>query len=363
MSCTTKPTAFVTLAALTAAAAGQAAQPASPSPVLTAMNNLSTGGLVLTTNNQQQQIEIEIGPVPGEVRVFGISGIPDSPFVGVTSISLTTGSAQDYVEFRVFSAEAPSITLNTGRGNSDVKFIYATPAGQGPASSEVSVIGGSGEDKVAFEVISEAESFSASWDVRQAGANNEVTAVVASYNPSASLTVDLFSTAGAGQDKVDVNILSAAASTNINVAGQTGGGNDSAIVVIDEQAPGATNLTMGLNLGAGQDVAEILAVTRGGTAAFTGSVLGGADSDTLKSLLEGAGSSALTLNGGPGADYLDAEYKGAVSGAPRLLGGDGNDFLKIVAEQRALMTPFLNGGLGFDEAIGFGTIVNVEQIN
>ncbi|MBL0921155.1 MAG: hypothetical protein IBJ10_03390 [Phycisphaerales bacterium] len=56
-------------------------------------------------------------------------------------------------------------------------------------------------------------------------------------------------------------------------------------------------------------------------------------------------------------------FKGTVTGAPRLLGGNSNDELKIVVDGPRVCTPFLDGGPGFDKAIGFGTIINCEDIN
>ncbi len=110
--------------------------------------------LVLTTNNEQQQIEVEVGPQPGEVRVYGIDGIPSGTlFTGVTAIDLTTGRAQDYVEFRVYATVIPSIRVDTGAGNSDVKFIYFLPFSVAPVVSDVEVVGNAANDKVGFEVF------------------------------------------------------------------------------------------------------------------------------------------------------------------------------------------------------------------
>ncbi|MDL1903272.1 hypothetical protein FBT69_00465 [Synechococcales cyanobacterium CNB] len=101
----------------------------------------------VTTNNEQQQIEIEVGPQPGEVRVYGIDGIPSGTlFTGVTAIDLTTGRAQDYVEFRVYATVIPGIRVDTGAGNSDVKFIYFLPFSVAPVVSDVEVVGNAAND-------------------------------------------------------------------------------------------------------------------------------------------------------------------------------------------------------------------------
>lgn len=364
-----RPTMMIVALAGAVAASPAAAQTTrrgtAPSPLVAALVNVqATGVLALTTNNAQQQIEVEVGPIPGEVRVFGISGIPDGvPFTNVAAIDLRTGTAQDFVQFRIFSAEAPTINLNTGAGNSDVKFIYFTPAGLTPASSSVTVTGGAAENKVGFEVFNEADSFDANWAVTHGDGNSEVTAAVTSTVATSLLAVDLRTSSGRGQDKAELAITSAAAMLDVAFSPRTGAGNDSTLLTIDGLEPGTASLFFDSNLGDGFDVAEAIAVTRGGTATYSGRIVGGNGDDQAKLLLEGDGRSTLTMNGGNGNDVLDMEYKGAVRGAPRLLGGAGNDILKIVATEPALMNPLLDGGAGFDEAIGFGRIINVENIN
>lgn len=322
------------------------------------------GTLVLTTNGQQQQIEIEIGPAPNEVRVFGIEGVPDGEsFFGINSLSLTTGNAQDFVEVRVFTAQAPSINLNTAGGNSDVVVRYFIPGGAGAITNSVTITGGSAEDKATFEVVSETSSFAANWVVNHGNGTSNVTANVNATEPSSFLGINLATNSGNGQDSVSLSVVTATSNLAVGLSANTGLANDSAILVIDGIGSGSASLTFNANLGDGNDVAEALAVWRGGSASFAGTVLGGNNDDQLRQLLEGNGSTTLTLVGGNGNDNLDIELKGAVSGTPRIFGGAGNDFLRIIADAPALLRPFLDGGPGFDEVIGFGTIINAEKIN
>lgn len=353
------------LALVAGAAAGGPAL-AAPSGVLGRPRPLvdAAGVLELVTSNGQQQIEVEVGPVAGEVRVSGIAGVSGSTtFTGVTAIDLRTGRAQDFVEFRIFAAEIPAITVNTGAGDSDVKFIYATPFTLLPVSSDVTVIGGTGNDKVAFEVISEADDFTAVWAVNHGAGENEASASVLSEMATTSLSLDMTYNGGNGKDKLEFVTITSAAATELRYAGTMRGGEDSAIFSAEELEPGSMTQDFSITLGDGDDVAEAITVLRGGTGTLSGALAGGRGGDVLKMLFEGDGSTSLVLNGNGGNDELDSEYKGAVTGAPSLLGGSGNDKLKIVAEQPGLMVPFINGGPGFDEAIGFGRIVNVEQIN
>jgi hypothetical protein len=319
--------------------------------------------LAITTNNGSQQIEILIGPEPGVVRFIGVEGIPDTPFTGITAIDLRTGSGQDAIEVRVFAAEAPDLFINTGANQSDVKVIYEVATFAASAQSTVSVTGGTSDDKVAFEVLSASDTFVADWTVVHGNGNNE-TKVVYDASQAASLaSITLSTTSGSGEDKLDAEIKSGAADVDLDIYGLLGAGNDSALINISEQSPGFTRLALDINLGSGIDVGEIVTVLQGGQTAQSGRVLGGADSDFLKLLQEGAGVNNILLNAGAGADNIDMEFKGAVTGAPKQRAGNGNDFLKLVATNPALLNPLLDGGAGFDVAIGFGRIINVEQID
>lgn len=58
------------------------------------------------------------------------------------------------------------------------------------------------------------------------------------------------------------------------------------------------------------------------------------------------------------------ELKGAnIRGQTRHLGGTGDDFLKLTVDGPRRISPLMDGGPGIDAAIGFGQIVNVEQID
>ncbi len=320
------------------------------------------GALVITTNDAQQQIQIEVGPVIGQVRVFGISGFSDDPIDGVTSISLTTGRAQDYVEFRVFSEVVPDITVNTGRGHSDVKFIYMLASTSATVATNVVVNGDSAEDKVDFLVESEAAGFISSWTVNGGSSKNEVKATVISPNASDLLDVGLNVAMGDSDDTLDVSITADASLATLNLSGAMGSGEDFAGVSVEQLDQGASDVNLALDMGGSKDDADLKVIGRGGETNASGTVLGGSSDDTLKFTGEGSGALNLTLSGDDGNDYLDIAGKGDVTGTPTLLGGNGNDFLKIVIDGPQIATPLLDGGAGFDSAIGFGTIINCEDV-
>lgn len=326
---------------------------------------LVNGVLTIDTTiyNTDQQMEFNVGPIPGTVQIGGVIGATVTDFVGVTSIVVKSGPRQDYIEFRMYADTLPPVTINTGVGNSDVKVIYDLPSAATSVSTSVSITGNGGNDKSTFEVLQGAPTFLASWNVQAGNGNNETFAVVQSSAASDILAIALNMRAGTGQDKLEASVVSDAAAVDLSVNPDLGGGADSVIVFNDALSTGNLNLLSFGSLGDGQDVYELGNVQRGGTASFFGFIDGGASGDTLKFNSEAPGSMNLTLSGGAGNDTIDWFGKGAITGMPQLLGGAGNDILKLVVDGPQSAMPFIDGGAGFDVAIGFGTIINCEQVN
>lgn len=326
---------------------------------------VSGGAMTINTSAYatDQHMEIEVGPVTGEVRLSGVPGATTTVYYGIASIDLTAGPRNDYVEFRIFTGDAPAITAATGAGNSDVKVLYQLDSSIMDASSSVSVAGGTGEDKVFFGVHSFARAFAANWTTNQGAGTNETIASIDSPEASQLMSVSLASTGTTGIDKYELEVKSNAAAISLNASPNTGAGEDSAIVKIDTLGAGTTNVATLVSLGAGIDVFELTNTSRGGAANFSGSINGGADNDTMKFSSEASGRVLMGFNGALGNDNIDFFAKGSVTGRPRLLGAGGNDYLKLVIDGPRLSNPYLDGGAGFDIAFGFGTIINCEQVN
>lgn len=319
--------------------------------------------LLLTTDNSQQQIEIIVGPQPGRVKVIGIDGIPSNRiYNGITLIDLRTGTNLDAIEFRMYGTVFPEVRVNTNAGPSDVKFIYDIDHAS-RVSTLVSVVGGSTNDQVAFEVIdNHARNLSAIFNVAHLSGDNETKVAVNSPRSTNSINVALNTAATTGKDKVTTSIIHRATFLTLDVTAATGRNEDSVITTIDGLGTSTTNLDLDIDLGAAQDVSETIVISRGGRASITGHVRGREGDDLIKLLLEGDGRVNTWLAAAEGDDYIDVELKGAVTGTPRLLGADGQDFLKIVQESRQ-STPCIDGGRNIDAAHGFGTIINVENLD
>jgi hypothetical protein len=328
---------------------------------------LGTGGgtqvgsaLTLTTNNAQQQIEVVIGPLPGDVQVTGVDNA--GSYTGVGSISLTTGSGLDVIVFRILTNQVPDITVATGGNDSDVSFLYEIDFTAEIAGSNVTVTGGSGNDKVSFQASSLAAGVAARWNVNHFGGNNETKVEFNATGASEFLDLNLNTINGGGQDLLSVAVVSAALDNRFRLTGTMGGNNDTAFFNFDGISPSALSLNYLFDMGAGNDVAEVTNVTRGGIANVTGAVAGGNGLDSIKFLLEGSGTSNLSLQGGAGADTVEVDYKGTIDGSPFLIGNGGNDVLKlVVTDGPQISTPTLDGGPGIDTGIGFGTFISIEQ--
>ncbi len=332
--------------------------PAAPTQRATRGQSLS-----LTTNDSQQQIEVVIGPAQGVVKVVGINGGSEQNFSNVGALSLTTGANLDAITFTIRTATPPQIVVNTGFGDSDVKFVYAVGQGGTGAVTDVLVLGGPNNDKVLLEGVVLAPSLSALWTARLGDGDNEVVAKVEQPNAAAFTNAWVVAETGAGIDKLVFDVISAARGQDLRVSASLGDSNDSAMFKFDGQRAASTSTFLDMNMGAGQDQAEAVLISRGGQVSMTGGIRGGSGDDNVRVLIEGAGVVDASLEGDEGDDYLDMELKGNVRGATRHLGGFGNDFLKLVVVGPRRLTPFMDGGPGIDAAIGFGQIVNVEQVD
>ncbi len=350
------------LSALAGTAAAQTERSIKAQQIAEAARN--AGLLELVATNGQQQIEITVGPLPGEVTVAGIEGLPlRNVYTGITSIRLLTGNRHDFVEFRLLSDVVPEIWVNTGAGTSDVKFTYEIPASPEAVTSKVTVIGGTSGDLVAFNVNSGAASFTSDWKVDQGNGNNETVVAFNSPELSDNLSLTLNQNTGTGSDKLEFNVISAAAATSFNIGGNLGPNVDTANIIATSLVPTSGAALINLTMGAGNDAFNAELIAPASTMNVAGTVTGNDGFDALVFKQEADGNVDLAFDAGSGIDLTDMFFKGFITGAPVQRGGAGNDELKLVVDGPLLAAPFIDGGTGFDKAIGFGTIINCEEVN
>ena len=318
--------------------------------------------LTLVTNNSQQQIEFVIGPAAGQVKVVGINGGSEQNYTGVNTINLRTGTNLDVVTFQIRTPNVPQINVDTGFGDSDVKFIYEIPSSN-VAQSNVNVLGGSGDDKVAFEAKVLARTFNAQWNVRSGSGTNEVVAKTEHFGNAEATNVLVDAVTGAGFDKLSFETTSQARRQELRLLGSLGEGEDNALFKFDGVRAATTKVQSNLDMGGSKDQSEMIVVSRGGRIEVSADTRGGAGDDVLKMLLEGSGDAEVAQIGGSGDDYLDIELSGGIGGRARQIAETGDDFLKYVVTGPRRFQPTMDGGAGFDQGLGFGRVTSIEEFD
>ncbi|HLP83328.1 MAG TPA: hypothetical protein VK157_03175 [Phycisphaerales bacterium] len=336
--------------------AGQQQQPQQPAA------NVNRGELNLATNNSQQQIELVIGPATGQVKVVGINGGSEQNFSGVNTINLRTGTNLDVITFQIRTPNVPQINVDTGLGDSDVKFLYEIPSSN-VAQTRVNVLGGPGNDKVAFEAKVLARTFNAQWVVRSGSGTNEVVAKTEHCGNADATNVILDTVTGAGFDKLAFETTTEARRQDLRLTGSLGEGEDNALFKFDGVRAATTKVQSTLDLGGSKDQSEMIVVSRGGRIEVNADTRGGSGDDVIKTLLEGTGDAEIAQIGGTGDDYLDIEFSGVIGGRARQLAETGDDFLKYVVTGPRRAQPTMDGGAGFDQGLGFGRVTNIEEFD
>jgi hypothetical protein len=323
--------------------------------------------LQLISSNDSQQINVDIGPAPGFVRVIGLND-QDATYTGVTSLEIITGAGTDFLEFRVRGTTPVPVTVSTRSGDSDVKFTYELPTTLStPVAHAVTVLGEGGNDKVTFEGVIRPRHFFSNWTVRQGSGNNEVYVTTSTSSNVRTNDQRLDTVSGSGEDTVAVNVQSVAPRNYLLVRALTGQANDSVRLNFNGLYSGVTpsvpnTVRFFVDQNAGLDVCEASIVGRGRSTNVAGTMIGGSGDDLLKLLLDGNGTVDTVMNGRANNDTIDVELKGTISGTPRLEGFSGDDYLKVVhMNGQVLSTPIVDGGDGFDRAVAFGAIINVED--
>lgn len=320
------------------------------------------GALNLVTNNSQQQIEFVIGPAAGQVKVVGINGGSEQNYSGISSINLRTGTNLDVITFEIRTPNVPQISVDTGLGDSDVKFLYEIPSSN-VAQSRVNVQGGPSNDKVAFEANVLARTFNAQWNVRSGSGTNEVIAKTQHMGSADATNISLDAVTGTGFDKLSFETTTDSRRQALLLTGSLGEGEDNALFKFDGVSAANTKVQSTLDLGGSKDQSEMIIVSRGGIMNVNANTRGGTGDDLIKTLLEGNGQADISQIGGTGNDYLDIEFSGVINGRSRQLAESGNDFLKYVVTGPRRALPTMDGGQGFDSGLGFGRVTSIEEFD
>lgn len=332
---------------LTAIATGQAVQ--------------AGGTLTITTPNTSDTFTVEVGPLPGLVRIFTAPGIPDGrTFFGVNNLVIRTNGGDDKVFVKVESTVVPAMDIHTGAGASEVDVAIKVQ----PVASAVSTIrvqGSDLDDKVVLNADSSAQSLRTNWTVLLGAGNNEGSSIVVSGPRSRESLHSLSVVGGAGVDRWesihDMKATTLTGSYNVNL----GGGDDEMILRGKGNGSSRSEMTSNIQLGAGFDKLDV-ELTDVLTTLATGQMQTGAQDDLLSAKFDGTLLGNLSLGTGDGNDVLFL-IAGLVNGSPRIHMGNGNDVTEFLAPSVFSGSPLSDGGAGFDQFKGIGQAINYEQFN
>lgn len=322
------------------------------------------GSLTITTGAAQDDFSVIVGPVAGEVLIFGIPNVTEGvPFVGVTEINISTGLQEDKVRVETFSEVIPTVRINTGEGNGLVEIEMTVPPALLPVVSNLSIVGGGAEDRVYARINSLANNLRANWGINGGNGLNESSIIVESTQRSAGVGLNLDARGGLGQDKFQVDFFTATQVVDYFLTGLTGAGDDEINLNVFNDRPATVRTNFRVDMGAGLDKLQGNLVALNGTSSLSGAILGGDGNDIIDFNCESNVIGGLLMDGGNGNDYTKLNITQALRGVPRQNGGAGDDLMELFVQGARLATPQIDGGPGFDIFNGFGNTVNVEQVN
>lgn len=264
--------------------------------------NLNAGVLTVTGIAGDDEIQLQVGPTPGQVVVLKAPGVTDGTiFNGVQRIVVANGpGASDKVEIKAELTSDLAITIETDRGDDSIKL--ETKALGGTVNARVDVSGISGKNTVEWLVDSEAQNLGLTFT------NNSITGIddlilkVEADNPSARLAVNLAANTGISDDNIEAVIKSAAAVVDLNIAADAGNGYDKLKLELDQLTPAQISADFAIDMSALDDNVEIALKGSSSTAVVNGRISGSTNNDSLVLFVEGAASGAPVLDGGHGLD-------------------------------------------------------------
>lgn len=337
--------------ALAGSSFGQATQQGSTLTILG-----SQGGDVLSIRFLQ---------VAGEVEVFGVPGTPEGTlFTGVTKLDLKTLAGTDIVDLQILSATVPELLVDTGVGESQVGVLFNVPSSLALVSSVATITGGPDKDTVLLDITTASANVALNWAVAAGDGPNETNVKYSTNVGGGSSLLNWRYTGGAQEDKVLLDIVSAADSIGVGALVNTGASNDEFLVKVSGDSNTVAALSVLGRLGAGGDTA-LVDVTNVGQTIVRGGIDAGEGNDTLEYITSSSLRGSPVLYGAGDNDTLKFTVNGSLlaGSQPRIIAGDGNDDVSMLVWGSLLGSPFSDGGAGFDYFRGVGTRINFEEIN
>lgn len=333
-------------------------------PEAAAQVTFANGVLSLAGTPGNDDITLQLGPLPGEVEVQGVSGpVGGGTFLGVGAITASLGAGQDKIQVLGSAPALPRLDFDFGSGLADasVDFTFAA-APVTSLTSSIRIVTGDDDDVVNVLLKTNAGRTSVALDLALGNGNNFANAFVEPENQSTAVRVWTNVTAGSGQDVVEATIGGATPLAEYVLTGNLGAGNDEAKAALGANPTGQARFDATLDLGAGDDKLDV-----NGTNSNTnvlGTVRGGDGLDTLEFLSARRFTGGITLDAGAGNDSIKLVSALPNGSASIILAGDGDDTVEVLRGSGTNVTATTSdGGLGFDVFTGIGAVTNFEVVN
>jgi len=329
-------------------------------PVAAAQATFSNGVLTLVGTPANDDITVEVGPLPGQVQVSGIQG--GGTFFGVRGITAALGDGLDKLQVIGSATFLPRLDLDFGQGEADAKVDFVFRSAPVPVQSAgIRIRTADRQDVVNVTLKTAPGITNVVLDLALGGGNNDSVLLVEPENQAAVVRALATVTGGAGIDKVLLDVGGDALQAEAALFGDLGGGDDEAEVVLEARSGGDVSANFGIELGSGNDKA--LLTTSNAATAVSGAVRMGDGQDVVE-LVSGRGfSGGVLVDAGRGNDSVKLVSSLANSSASQIFAGEGDDVVEVLAGGVQVTPTTSDGGPGFDVFTGIGAVVNFEVVN
>ena len=156
--------------------------------------SVTAGKLSLVTDASDQNVRLEVGPIVGEVRVYGFPGISDgTSFTGITSASVKTGGGNDQFALDAQTFADFAVAVDTGVGELSTTVQWKVGQSANPIAANFELVTLSGPNQFAnVEFVNDAAKAKINARVGVATAS---TTKILSVDPTETLDVGFFGSA------------------------------------------------------------------------------------------------------------------------------------------------------------------------
>lgn len=318
--------------------------------------------LSLATGSGSDDVRFELGPGPGAVRVYGVSGVGSGTlYTGITEIQLDTNAGSDKVTVLGALVADMDFDFDTGTDSDQVFFQFHVPASATLVRARLRVDSGTGGDQIVHEIVNSAPTFLLDTAATmQSGGDVMVVKLDSQALSVRRLGVWIDADLGAEADVLDVEVKSSARTAQFSVADQPST-EDESVTIVWDQTPRPGSVVGNFDLRSGSVSADLKG--EGSLFRTVGQIVGGANDDDITLKVDGRLiATDLVLEGGSGNDSIELLVGLDLTGDPLLSGGFGDDYLKLIIERDQFTNqgiPTIDGGPGSDICDAPGVIANV----